>query len=140
MRRKWGRIFADSFIVLFFVLFFVIAVPELMVAELMIGPAVRSFSQTAQAQFPGNRFEALVAMVDCESCSLRDRNDAVWALGQLDDPRALPVLEKYYAGAKGYQPNNLSQHRLRIALRHLRHEDYNRFESVLWRWMLPADN
>lgn len=136
MRWKWGRIFA----VFFIVLFFVIAVADLMIAGLMIGPGVRSFSETAQAQFPGKRIEALMAMVDCESCSLQDRNNAVWALGQLDDPCALPVLEKYYAGAKGYQPNNLSQDRLRIALRHLRHEDYNRFESVLWRWMLPVEN
>ena len=139
MRRKWGKIFADFFIVLF-VLSFVITVLELVVAELMIGPAVRDFSQTAQAQFPGKRIEALMAMVDCESCNLGDRNNAVWALGQLGDQRALPVLEKYYAGAKGYQPNNLSQNRLRIALRHVRHEDYNRFESVVWRWRLPADN
>jgi hypothetical protein len=139
MKRKWGSIFAVFFIVLFFMIA-LIAVADLMVAELMIGPAVRSFSQTAQAQFHGKRIEALTAMVDCESCSLRDRNYAVWTLGQLDDPRALPVLEKYYAGAKGYQPNNLSQDRLRIALRHLRHEDYNRFESVLWRWMLPVEN
>lgn len=139
MRRKWGEIFALFFIALFIVLFIVIAVPELMVAELMIGPAVRSFSRTAQAQFPGKRIEALMAMVDCESCSLQDRNDAVWTLGQLDDPRALPVLQKYYAGARDYQPNNLSQNKLRIALRHLRHEDHNRFESVLWRWMLPVE-
>ena len=132
MRRKWGGIFA----VFCIVLFLVIAVPELMVAELMIGPAVKSFSQTAQAQFPGKRIEALMAMVDCESCSLWDRNNAVWALGQLDDARALPVLEKYYTGAKsGY----LSPDTLRIALRHLRHQDINRFESFLWRWMLPAE-
>ncbi len=111
-----------------------------MVVELQIGMGVRSFSQTAQAQFPGKRVEALMAMVECRSCSLLDKNHAVWALGQLDDPRALPVLEKYYAGAKGYQPNDLSQDRLRIALRHLRHEDSNRLESVLWRWMLPGEN
>ena len=136
MRRKWGRIFSDFFIVLFIVLF-VIALPELVVAELIICPAVTDFSETAQAQFPGKRIEALMAMVDCESCSLRDRNNAVWALGQLDDARALPVLEKYYTGAKsGY----LSPDALRIALRHLRHQDLNRSESFLWRWTLPADN
>ena len=132
MRRKWGGIFA----VFFIVLFLVIAVPELMVAELMIGPAVKSFSQTAQAQFPGKRIEALMAMVDCESCSLRDRNNAVWALGQLDDARALPVLEKYHTGAKSVY---LSPDTLRIALRHLRHQDINRFESFFWRWILPAE-
>ena len=130
MRRSLGKTVIGALALILIVLF-AMAAP----AELQIGTGVRSFSQTAQAQFPGKRVEALMAMVNCESCSLRDRNDAVWALGQLDDSRALPVLEKYYAGAKGYQPNNLSQDRLRIALRHLRHEDYNRFESVLWRWL-----
>jgi len=136
MLRKWGRIFAGTVIVLFFMFAVFMVVP----AEVMIGSGVRSISNTAQAQSPGKRVEALMAMVDCESCSLHDRNNAVWALGQLDDPRALRVLEKYYAGAMGYQQNNLSQDRLRIALRHLRHEDYNRFESVFWCWMLPTDN
>ncbi len=125
MGRKWSRIFAAFVIVLFFMIAAV---------ELMIGSGVRSFSQTAQAQFPGKRIEALIAMVDCESCSLHDRNNVVWALGQLDDERALPVLEKHYNEA-----GHLSQNTLRIALRHLRHQDVNKSESFLWRWMLPAD-
>lgn len=110
------------------------------VAEFLIGSGVRSFSQTAQAHFPGKRVEALMAMVECESCSLRDRNHAVWALGQLDDPRALPVLEKHYTGAKCGHLRNLCPKTLQIALRHLRHQDNNSGESFLWRWMLPAEN
>ncbi len=128
MGRKWSRIFAIIVIVLLLMV---------AVAELMIGSGVRSFSQIAQAQFPGKRIDALIAMVDCESCSLHDRNNAVWALGQIDDERALPILEQYYTGAKS---GHLSQDTLRIALRHLRHQDINRSESFLWRWMLPADN
>jgi hypothetical protein len=137
MRHKWGRTIRVFFI--FIVLFFVIALADLLIAGLVIGPQVGRISQAAQAQFPGKRIEALMAMVDCESCSLQDRNNAVWTLGQLDDPRALPVLENYFAGAKGYQPNSLSQDRLRIALRHLRHEDYNWIESASWRWRLPFE-
>ena len=108
-------------------------------AELLIGSGVRIYSQTAQAHFPGRRVEALIAMVECKSCRLRDRNHAVWALGQLDDPRALPVLEKYYTGAKCDHLRNLCQDTLQTALRHLRHQDNNRGESFLWRWMLPAE-
>ena len=135
MRPNWLKYAVGVFGILVLVLFTIVAV-----FELPIGSGVRAFSQNAQANFHGKRVEALIAMVECESCYLQDRNDAVWTLGQLDDPHALPVLEKYYVGAKGYQPNNLSQDRLRIALRHLRHEDNNRFESVLWRWMLPVEN
>jgi hypothetical protein len=135
MRPDWLKYTVGAFGILVLALFTIVAV-----VELLIGSGVRTYSQKAQANFHGKRVEALIAMVECESCYLQDRNDAVWALGQLDDPRALPVLEKYSVGGKGYQPNSLSQDRLRIALRHLRHEDSNRFESVLWRWMLPVEN
>ena len=109
----------------------------LRIGKVLIGSGIRDGCQTAQVHFPGKRVEALIAMVECESCNMQDRNHAVWALGQLDDPRALPVLEKLNTGNKS---NHMSDYRLEIALRHLRHEDNNRFESVLWRWMLPAEN
>ncbi len=82
----------------------------------------------------------LIAMVECKSCNMQDRNHAVWTLGQLDDPRALPTLEKCYTGAKCDHLKNLCQDTLQIALRHLRHEDNNRFEAALWRWVVPAEN
>ncbi len=134
MRRNLGKYILRALAFLVIVLFVVVAS-----AELMIGSGVRRFSQTAQAHFPGRRVEALIAMVECKSCSLQDRNHAVWALGQLDDLRALPVLEKHYTGAKCDHLSNLCQDTLQTALRHLRHQDNNRGESILWRWMLPID-
>ena len=135
MKRDWGRNTIRVFAILAIVLFAMAAIPEL-----LIGSGVRSFSQKAQEHFPGKRVEALMAMVECESCSLPDRDHAVWALGQLDDPRALPVLEKQYTGAKCDHLRYLCQGTLQIALRHLRHQDNNRGESFLWRWMLPGEN
>ena len=131
MRSKWGKYTIRVFMILVIMLSAMVAVEGL-----LIGSRVRAYSQTAQTQFPGKRVEALIAMVECQSCSTRDRNDAVWTLGQLDDPRAIPVLERLYTENKS---NHLSIYRLQIALRHLRHEDNNRFESVLWRWILPAE-
>ena len=93
MRRKWGWYIIRGFVILVIVLFAIVAI-----AELLIGSGVRASCQTAQAHFPGKRVEALIAMVECESCNMQDRNHAVWALGQLDDPRALPVLEKLIPG------------------------------------------
>lgn len=107
------------------------------VAELMIGLGVRRHSQIAQKQLPGDRVKSLIAMVECESCNMQDRNRAVWALGQLDDSRALPALEKYYTGKQCNHLREVCQETLRTSLRHLRHEDNNRGESFLWRWMLP---
>jgi hypothetical protein len=135
MRRNLGKYILRALAILVIVLFVVVAG-----AELLIGSGVRSFSQTAQAHFPGRRAEALIAMVECKSCSLQDRNHAVWALGQLDDIRALPVLGKHYTGAKCDHLRNLCQDTLQTALQHLRHQDNNRGESLLWNWMLPVED
>jgi hypothetical protein len=69
----------------------VVALLVLLADGLIIGSSLRHFSRSAQSQFPGNRIEALIALVKCESCNRRDRNNAVWALGQLGDQRALAV-------------------------------------------------
>lgn len=104
---------------------------------LLIGSNLRQFSRNAQSQFPGNRVEALISLVKCQSCNRRDRDNAVWALGQLDDQRALPVLES----CRGEESCGLlDRETLQIALRHLRREDNNRSESFLWRWMLPNEH
>ena len=66
--------------------------------NLMIGLGVDQRSRSAMTQFGGDRVEALIAQVDCQTCSLYDRTQAVWALGQLRDKRGLPVLYKYYTG------------------------------------------
>jgi hypothetical protein len=121
-------------------LIFVIILITLTVGiHLFAGFLLRGFSHKAQTQFPGTRVEALIAMLECNSCNTRDRNWAIWALGQLDDPRALPVLEKYYVGIKGNNPQNLDQEKLQDEIRHLRHEDTYRYWSVIWRWMLPDE-
>jgi hypothetical protein len=99
-----------------------------------IGEGVNEFSQTARSMFPGERSEALVALVDCESCSLRDRNHAVWALGQLAERRALPVLQKYYTGTNCDHERYICQKELKKAL-NLAARGYNP-SAFLWRWML----
>jgi HEAT repeat protein len=124
--KKWTiRI---SAIVLFAFLAFV------SIAELAIGLGVRRFSQIAQEQFSGDRVGALVQMVECEYCDLRDRNHAVWALGQLADRRALPVLEKYCTGEECDHLHKICQYELKKALR-LARSGHNS-EALLWRWML----
>lgn len=101
---------------------------------LLIGVAVKNYSRMAKEQFPGDRVEALIALVECESCRTVSRNDAVWTLGQLGDPRALPVLEENFTANKR---DRLDEDVLQIAIRHIRRGDINWTEAFLWRWMLP---
>ena len=118
--------------ILFILLFAMFSIPEL-----MIGSGVRKYSQHAQEHFPGDRVAALITMVECESCVMKDRNHAVWALGQLADQRALPILEKYYTGEQCDHMSRICQYELKKALRLVR-SGYNS-EAFFWKWMLAKE-
>lgn len=66
---------------------------------------------------PGDDVAALMAYVQSESHSLRDRNYAVWALGQARDVRALPLLERYYTGQPCDHSRSLCQGELAKAIK-----------------------
>jgi hypothetical protein len=83
----------------------------------LIGSGVNAIGDAAVLAHPGNRIPALVAYVESPKHTLRERNRAVWALGQLGDARALPVLEKYLTGGACEHGRLLCQHELRKAIR-----------------------
>jgi len=93
----------------------------LLIAFVMICWSIRSsvieISAEAVHQYPGDRIEALMACVDSENLSLRQRNRAVWALSQIGDKRALPMLEKYYTGGPCDHKNALCQRELSKAIK-----------------------
>jgi HEAT repeat protein len=64
----------------------------------LIGSGVHAASEAALLERPGDRVLALMAYVESPQHTLRERNRAVWALGQLGDARALPVLERHLTG------------------------------------------
>ena len=82
-----------------------------------IRSSVIEMSAEAVSQYPGDRIEALITYVDSNNHSLRQRNRAVWALGQIGDKRALPVLEKYYTGEPCDHRNSLCQGELAKAIK-----------------------
>jgi len=108
----------------------------LLVVVLSIGAGVRRYSDEARKAFPGDRVTALMSLVECESCTLSERNHAVWALGQLADSRALPVLRKRYTGGTCDHTCALCQYELGKALRLV--ERGRNPSAFLWRWMLGS--
>jgi hypothetical protein len=85
----------------------------------IIGSGVRSVSDEALRCDPGSagdRIGALMALVESEQYGIRERNRAIWALGQLGDPRALSVLEKHYTGGETEESGELSQYELKKAI------------------------
>jgi len=86
----------------------------------------------AMKQFPGDRVEALMALAQSERHTLSERNHAVWALGQLRDRRALPVLQKYYTGQPCDHARYLCQLELKKAIALC---DGTTFDPM--RWLTP---
>ena len=82
---------------------------------LVINHSAHSFGSVAQQQYAGDEVEALISAVADEHATLRDRNHAVWALGQFRDPRALPVLRRHYTGEKCQHDQFLCQYELKKA-------------------------
>jgi hypothetical protein len=96
---------------------FVILVVGLVVVSKKVRSDARATAQSAVARYGGSTVEALTACVEDSSRALIDRNHAVWALGQLGDRKALPILSKYYSGQACDHTTALCQHELRKAIR-----------------------
>jgi len=97
----------------FFVLFFLIT-------STWIGVSVHEKCLVAEGKYEDGCVDALMATLDDPQNSLRERNNAIWALGQLGDPKALSTVEKYYTGEiPNREPydETLSQYEMKKALK-----------------------
>ncbi len=80
---------------------------------------VKSHCQDAIRTYGGDCTNALISLLDDDNQSLRSRNNAIYALGQLADDRALPTLESYYTGILPEREplhTTLSQYELKKAI------------------------
>ncbi|MEJ2501783.1 MAG: hypothetical protein P8177_00465 [Gemmatimonadota bacterium] len=84
--------------------------------SLQIGADVEAISRQAVARYGGDPVDALLVTVDCTDCSLRDRNRAVWALGQLGDGRALAGLRRHHTGQPCDHGRHVCQRELEKAI------------------------
>lgn len=110
-----------------FLLFFIITCS-------WIGYEVKSQCQSAKREYGGDCVDALITLLADEHKSFRIKNSAVWALGQLGDSRALPVLQSYYTGhipPREPLDKSLSQYELEKAL-NLVTGGFN-MSAVIWR-------
>lgn len=97
----------------------------------LIRSGVHATSEAALLEQPGDRVPALMAYIESPTHTLRERNRAVWALGQLGDARALPVLEKHFTGRACEHDLVLCQHELRKAIRLCR--GATNISAFIWR-------
>lgn len=81
---------------------------------------VKERCMMAQSRYEGDCVEALIQVVDGDINSYQERNNAIWALGQLGDERAKEVLEKYYTGnipEREPYDQGISQYELKKAIK-----------------------
>jgi hypothetical protein len=107
------------------------------IAAVWIGHDVKTQCKLAQAEYSGDCVVALIYLLEDESRGFKPRNDAIWALGQLGDNRALPALQKYYTGIiPDGEPLNqtLSQYELKKAI-NLASGGLN-ITAVFWRYTI----
>jgi len=95
-----------------------IVVFSFLFVSLQIGSSIKEKCRLAQEVYKNSDcIEALIELAeDEEGRALKERRGAVWALGQLQDKRALPVLEKYYTGEPCDHEKYLCQYELKKAI------------------------
>lgn len=129
-RRWWRRLCALAAVVLGTLLLAFIGL------SWWIGVEVRATAAAAQARYSGSPGEALQRLVADDSRNLRDRNRAVWALGQLGVTDAAPLLRSYLTGGPCDHAHALCQGELQKALK-LIEGDFNA-AALVWRQVFVA--
>ena len=113
-KKKLGRWFLYWLVLgagLFILLF--------LVTTTLIGVEVKGRCLAAQGKYQGDCIEALVKTLEDKGNSFRERNYAIWSLGQLGEKKALSVLETFYTGnisSRESYDDGLSQYELRKAI------------------------
>ncbi len=101
----------------------------------IIGQSVKEKCLLAKDKYGGDCVAALINYLDDENNSFESRNSAIWALGQLGDKRALPVLKKYYTGYNGEKQKRdegLAQLELKRAIGYM--EGSPNITTFFWRF------
>ena len=114
-----------------FVLFFVTTC-------VWIGFDVKRQCRDAKSEYGQEKcVDALILLLNDEDRGFSARNSAIWALGQLGDIKALPVLESYYTGnipEKEPLDKVISQYELKKAINLAR--GGTNLTAVFWRYGL----
>ena len=91
MKKKLRRIF----------IFLIISIPLLFLAftisiYLILFTEVRRSCNKATHEYSVNCRDALIKTFQSDDSSIKEKNDAIWTLGQLADKRSLPFLKSIY--------------------------------------------
>ena len=77
---------------------------------------VNKYSHKAERKFHLGRIESLLAMIDSPEFTLDQKNMAIWTLGIIKDPKALPKLESMVTGKPCHHASEICQYELKKAI------------------------
>ena len=100
----------------------VLVVAGLVAVRVVIDSSVQEIADDAQRRFGPDRVSALVRLANAIDQPLRDRNRAVWALGELQDPRAIPELDALRTGEPCNHDRFVCQYQVQKAIEKCRGE------------------
>ncbi|MBN1893203.1 HEAT repeat domain-containing protein [bacterium] len=93
---------------------------------------VQRVCRTAAELYPGDPVEAVISLARRDDTCTREKAKALWALGQLGDPKALPYLRSSF----GESPeDNLCTYEANFAIKKLEEKRFN-LPGFLWRKLL----
>ncbi len=110
-----------------------------LITSLCIGKSVQRQCKAAQENYEGDCTEALIQAVEDTNAPSRERNSAIWALGQIGAGKATPILEKYYTGnipPREPLEEGVSQYELKKGL-HLTQGGFN-ISALVWKNVYPT--
>ena len=87
---------------------------------LQIYQGVKRACSQAKAEYHAECVDSLIQTLKSDNKTFRERNGAIWALGQLADTKALPVLKSLYTGNKSAKEPldiTISQYELKKAIK-----------------------
>lgn len=106
--------------------------------SITIGHQVRDAVTIAQTSSQGDPVTALLAVANSSDATLEAKNQAIWALGQLGNSRALPTLEALVTNEKCDHSLKLCQRELEKAIPLCRGE--RNLGAIVWRHGELASN
>ena len=84
--------------------------------------SIQEITQASQQVHGGDPIDALAATATSEAFTLRDRNRAIWALGELRDELALPCLHELHVQEECDHERLVCQREVRKAIRKINGE------------------
>ena len=103
-------------IVLGILIFISTITASIVIGRLVIKNQANNFAKEASENFHQDKIESLLMLIDSENYSLKEKNNAVWALGVLKNERALPKLQLLYTGEESNHEKALCQYEIKKAI------------------------